>query len=189
MPPREDAEGLVINYGHATALKIKQADYLTMHRIVTNTSAISIWEAMAVNNCLENDCDLKDLVHNLQLSPERVAKAAELGSSWEEVLSEGVPDEFHDWLKETASNLRQSFRSALHEAIRRQVGPATQGMDRRETAQFLQGNYGHEELPWNISMDIFANDGRLMSRPRAGLWRHVRPHGARWGMNQEEENA
>jgi RNA ligase len=47
-PPRKGAEGLCVRYvDRPHIVKIKQADYVALHRIVTGLSERTVWEAMA----------------------------------------------------------------------------------------------------------------------------------------------
>lgn len=46
MSPRENAEGLVLRLGDSTHLKIKQEDYVRLHRIVSGLSEKTVWEAL-----------------------------------------------------------------------------------------------------------------------------------------------
>lgn len=52
-PPRTNAEGYVVLFENGERLKIKQDDYLAMHRIVTSLSAKVIWEQMQQGNAIE----------------------------------------------------------------------------------------------------------------------------------------
>lgn len=52
MPPRPNAEGVVVRSG-TEMVKIKQVDYVELHRIVTNLSPKSIWSRMVAGDTLE----------------------------------------------------------------------------------------------------------------------------------------
>jgi len=44
-PPRDDREGLVVHFTDADQrVKIKYAEYVRLHRIVTGLSARTVWE-------------------------------------------------------------------------------------------------------------------------------------------------
>jgi len=113
MPPRENAEGLVVHFVQADVrVKLKQADYLRLHRIVTNTTARSVWEALQTGGTLEEFLD-------------------------------NVPDEFHDWVTYTAQELEYRFsawitaaRSAYLEVLKSMNGAVLeQQLDRKTFAQ------------------------------------------------------
>ena len=52
IPPRENAEGLVVRYlDNELQLKVKQEDYLELHRSIFNSDNIRIWEEAAFADC------------------------------------------------------------------------------------------------------------------------------------------
>ena len=54
-PPRQNREGLVVHFvDDDIRVKIKQEDYVRLHRIVTGVSTTSIWEAMATGTSLDD---------------------------------------------------------------------------------------------------------------------------------------
>jgi RNA ligase len=73
---RENAEGVVVVTSDNRRVKLKQQDYVDMHRIVSNLSAKSVWEAMDGPNPL----NLEALVANI---PEEHAEwAREIGQGF-----------------------------------------------------------------------------------------------------------
>jgi RNA ligase len=83
-PPRDNAEGLVVRTYDDRMLKIKQEDYVALHRIVTGLSEKTVWEALS-------------------------------NGTFDELL-EKVPDEFHEWLKNTGEKFHQKFFVIAREA-------------------------------------------------------------------------
>ncbi len=71
-------EGYVLLFNTGLRVKIKHAEYVRLHRIVTGVSSKTIWEM------------LRD------------------GQSFDEVL-ECVPDEFHEWVKQTKNDLEERY--------------------------------------------------------------------------------
>lgn len=64
-PARENAEGFVL-FHHASGqrVKIKQEDYIRLHRILTNVNARSVWELLAAGeNPVETFADAPDEFH------------------------------------------------------------------------------------------------------------------------------
>lgn len=53
MPPRSNAEGIVVQSADDRLLKIKQEDYVRLHRIVTGLNERVVWEAMKDGNLNE----------------------------------------------------------------------------------------------------------------------------------------
>lgn len=64
-PPREGAEGLCVRFvGEDKIVKIKQEDYVALHKIVTGLSERSVWEHMVAGKPLsELICSLPDELH------------------------------------------------------------------------------------------------------------------------------
>lgn len=71
---RANAEGYVVRSGNKM-VKLKQADYVELHRIVTNLNERTIWEMLASGQKMWEICD-------------------------------GLPDEFHQFVVDTASRLQ-----------------------------------------------------------------------------------
>ncbi|MFC9973572.1 RNA ligase [Spirillospora sp. NPDC127200] len=64
-PPRPGAEGIVICFAHdATMVKVKQNDYVRLHRLVTGLNARAVWEALGAGNTIADICEpLPDEFH------------------------------------------------------------------------------------------------------------------------------
>lgn len=74
-PPRDNAEGVVVHFRESDMrVKLKQPDYVALHKIITGTSTIGVWERLRAGDDLA-------------------------------ALAENVPDEFYDWVKQTAHEL------------------------------------------------------------------------------------
>lgn len=106
--PRPNTEGYVVRFESGLRLKLKYADYVRLHRLLTQVSSKSIWEL------LKNGQDFAELIEN-------------------------VPDEFYDWVKETADKLRLGHTTLLQTAHDRYN--QVKDMDSRKLmAQELQGD-------------------------------------------------
>lgn len=89
LPPRPNAEGVVVRF-EATGLmvKIKQDDYVLLHRLVTGLSERSVWEHLAANTGTYT------------------------------ALLESIPDEFHGWVDDIAQALLAQHWAVLNEALK-----------------------------------------------------------------------
>lgn len=144
-PPRPNAEGLVVRYlpGSASAglmAKIKQEDYLALHRIVTGLTARRLWERSAVHAVLAADpgTPARRLGQLLRLDPFDVAAMIEAGPDWLEQVRQSVPEEFLDWIDETTNR-----QAGEVEALLASVATTTaevSGRDRREIAAAIAGH-------------------------------------------------
>lgn len=83
LPNRQNAEGLVIRYSNGSMLKVKQSDYVELHKIVTGLNKISVWETMRANN-----------------------------GQLDSLLSQ-LPDEFHAWVREEAAKIWDDYMEIL----------------------------------------------------------------------------
>lgn len=59
-PPRENAEGMVVWFNPTTAVKIKQDDYVALHKIVTGLSRKEVWRQMVAGTFDEWAAKLPD---------------------------------------------------------------------------------------------------------------------------------
>lgn len=63
--PRPGKEGVVIHdYVYGTRVKLKQEDYIALHRIVTGLNARSVWQAMVDDNVAELIQQIPDEFHD-----------------------------------------------------------------------------------------------------------------------------
>lgn len=139
-PPRTNAEGFVVFLPDKDVrVKIKQDDYVALHKIVTGLTKRRIWENVMEGKSLVDMCAI-------------------------------VPDEWHDWLKNTYFELVNNVARI-------------NGQVRAEYAVAL------EDLPKNFTQKEFAM--RVKDRPYSGLifkyhakkdviqeiWKMVKPRG------------
>ncbi|RCG27214.1 2'-5' RNA ligase [Sphaerisporangium album] len=173
MPPRPGAEGLVVRQldtGHM--VKIKQEDYVRLHAIVTRTSARNVWEFCAVDACKHLITVPKHWGSRIGLDPERATAILAMGPDWEHHLIEGVPDEFHTWIRTTISRLRAQATD-LHKqltATAREL-EALYGDDRKAfAADALQRDHFGELFLLRDRRDITTNVWKLIYPPAEKPW-------------------
>lgn len=65
LPPRKGKEGVVVSlFGSGKMVKIKQEDYVALHKLVTRLSARSVWERMGAGETVSDICaQLPDEFH------------------------------------------------------------------------------------------------------------------------------
>lgn len=112
MPPRENAEGIVVRCLKSGAMvKLKQEDYVNLHRIVTGLNARAVWQAMVDGK------SINDLVADL-------------------------PDEFHGFARDTAARICADVddrRGRAYEEYNRVIASLPNGFSRRDFAEAAKG--------------------------------------------------
>ena len=180
--PRKNAEGLVVRYlpGGPLAgmqLKIKQLDYINLHRIVTGLTARKLWERSAVHAALADDPTIapRRLGQVLRLDAADVQAMVDAGPDWLEQVRQSVPEEFLDWIAETSD--RQAAQVC---AILADVAAAVaevSGMERKDIAARIVENP-------HRGMVFAALDGRSILLQ---AWAAVRPAADRgFGVRGED---
>src|SRR5687767_3323913 len=115
MPPRKNAEGVVVYFHDADErLKIKQEDYLSLHKIVFGLNERSVW------NDLMSGLFVSDIIENL-------------------------PDEFHQFVNDTANKLYQQhdeIYASIVSEYGKIYDSLKQGFSRKDFAQLaIQSKY------------------------------------------------
>lgn len=98
--PRKNAEGMVAYFGDGKRVKIKQADYMALHRVITGTTVRRLWTFLAVNACKQHIDKPKFWASKLRIDPAEAAEVLAAGDDWQEKMLAGVPDEFFGWCRE-----------------------------------------------------------------------------------------
>lgn len=169
LPDRANAEGVVVRLcDSSTLVKIKQADYVALHRIVTNTSARHLWEYLVVHELRALITDPRHWGSFLGLDPARAEEILAVGPDWLAQMLDGVPDEFHTWVRTTLSGLRADFHEQLE--YQRAVADFVKAKYADPALQFqqLQDNVYQREL-----MRIIRGEGDLSLQMR--VWRELCP--------------
>lgn len=179
MEPRPNCEGLVVHYHHNDLrIKIKQDDYVALHRILTMTTARTVWEYLAVDACRHLIAAPKHWGSRLNLDPVRAAEILAVGPDWMARLTEGVPDEFHGWLRSTIAAILAEVdgtRAALETEAAELI--LAHGADRRAFAQAVAGH------PHAGAMFLLL-DGRDIT---TYLWKAAYPPAEKaWGARSED---
>lgn len=117
-PTRHGAEGLVVRYTDRrdVIVKLKQPDYVAMHRVLTCTSAHTLWSYLAVNACKHIIADPLHWGTYVGLDPARAAEVIAVGEDWLDDVLGGVPDEFYEWVQATVDRLRGEVAATMTDA-------------------------------------------------------------------------
>jgi T4 RnlA family RNA ligase len=122
-----NTEGFIVRFSNGDRCKIKFADYVKLHRVLTNCSSYDIWE-------------------NLK----------EFDKLPEEMLQD-VPDEFYDWVHGVEWKLRKNYNHIENLHMAHLSSTLRYGLDRKEFAlrvQELEGvNHGLIFAMYNSKQD------------------------------------
>lgn len=148
-PPRKNAEGIVVHFprtGHR--IKLKQADYMALHRIITGTNARRLWTFLAVNACKQR-IDAPNLwASKLRIDPAEAVEVLEAGDDWQEKMLAGVPDEFFGWCRRVIAGIELDVH-AIRDEVGIVVGGLPEGATRKEIAARL-GFSPHSGAVFNV---------------------------------------
>ena len=179
--PRPNAEGLVVRYlagPHAdTLVKLKQDDYVALHRIVTGLTARRLWERAAVHAAAEAGMDAHRIGHQLRLDPIDVTAILDAGPGWLDTLRQTAPEEFTAWIDSTLAQLHRlaaDLQAEVHQAA-----TALAGLDRKEAAAAIATNPRR-------GMVFAALDGKPVL---AQAWAAIRPEAERPYRDRTEDVA
>lgn len=135
----EEAEGYVLRWAlDDYRVKVKFEDYVRLHRLVTGTTARTIWEALVAGQ------DVDEILYH-------------------------VPEEFEQWVRETAAGLKQQFRRIVLDAYNEYFRLRPLADDRKEFAL--------EAVKWEHPDLLFMLlDGRDIA---PAVWKRLRPKAER----------
>lgn len=149
---RPNSEGWVLWTDSQTAVKIKQQDYIELHRIVTGLSRKSVWRALSK------------------------------GEDEFKALLEQLPDELYAWADGVAKELRENYAAIMREADFHYQATledwdwsegSPQEIDRKLFAQDVAAN-----TPKQYAGFMFAFlDGKI-GQVQDKIWRMVEPSGS-----------
>lgn len=157
----EGEEGFVLYWPHSGfRCKVKSADYIALHRILTNTSAREIWRYLTVNaNRTRIAADKPQLWGSrLGIDPKRAQQILSVGDNWFEQMIEGVPDEFYQWVQDTISSIEKNVEAYVMKVVEggNQVRYSAHGDARKmyDLSQHFEHKYSGAVLRYAQSSDI-----------------------------------
>jgi RNA ligase len=99
LEPRSNVEGVVLQLAEraegSLLVKIKQADYVALHRIITGLNEKHIWERLVVEACHPYVPDPKFWGTFLGIDPKDAEQYLATKSEWRE----SIPEEFNEWIE------------------------------------------------------------------------------------------
>lgn len=128
--PRPNAEGLVVRFiATDERVKLKQDDYVMLHRIITTCTARRLWAFLAVNACpMPDGANPQYYATVLEMDPADAIRINAVGPDWMDTFLTGVPDEFYAWVKArveeftTAVDKLRTEITTIYEQMRAEIG-------------------------------------------------------------------
>ena len=118
LPPRPNAEGVVVHFGKSDKrVKVKQEDYVRLHRLITGMNARVIWEQLG-----------------LGLAPDQICQ--------------GVPEEFWPWIRQVADELESEHARLMgltYKQYEQIISTMPEGWTRKDFAEQANRSYCR---PW-----------------------------------------
>jgi RNA ligase len=101
-------EGYVIRYANGVRAKVKLAEYVRLHKVLTGITERDIWRMLGMLKYADQPPKL--VAKALGCSVDEVAVIAAAGVSPLDALLDAVPDEFDQWVKSVAARLEFQAR-------------------------------------------------------------------------------
>lgn len=160
-----DAEGWVIRYVSGIRAKVKFAEYVRLHKVLTGVNARDIWRALAVT-VLGPAADAKRTAQALNCSAADIEALRRVADPLEALL-DGVPDEFDAWVRGICADLTE-HAAALEAEI--EDAFAERAHLRDDRAAFARSAQGLDPA---VKAAMFLKlDGKNLD---LHIWRNIRP--------------
>lgn len=112
-----DAEGWVIRFDSGARAKIKIAEYVRLHKVLTGINARDVWRALAVT-IIDGKIEAKRVAQALNCSAAEIDAMRQVADPLEAIL-DNVPDEFDAWVRGICAQL-----TAAADALRGRIEAA-----------------------------------------------------------------
>lgn len=154
--PRKNAEGLVVRFLNTGQLvKIKQEDYVLLHRLLFNLTPKTIYTHMVARECRPHIKEDKHWGSFLGVDCIEIQKSLDgFGEDWyHSVVSQsGFPDEVVDWVELTTKQIKESAENYL-QSSKDIMDSEFMGWDRRTQYQAVKDH------PMNSAIMKYLSNG------------------------------
>jgi RNA ligase len=157
-------------------IKLKQDEYVSLHRLITGCTARRLWESLAVNACAPHG-DVKFLTRKLFLAPDRINGILTVGAAWLGPFTRDVPEEFRDWVLQRVTEMESAVgwrRHRLREGFGILLGMSGwedgQERDRPISKRFAEIARAKCPDDFNLMMSLWRGH-----EIESTLWREIRP--------------
>lgn len=184
LPPRPNAEGIVVRFPDGTMTKIKQDDYISLHRTLSNLSPKYIWESMMAEQMKSAGID-SDRIVRAGIPERHVASVAEHGDAMTSI-KDVMPEEWYDWIEERHSEIKTAFNAEMGR-IYEMRDSIPENLGQKERAAYVQSNF--ERSDWGYLMPPRFNE----PMSKVNVLKKLRPTGTdpemAFGVMGDEDEA
>lgn len=141
-----NSEGFVVRFQSGVRAKLKFAEYVRLHRIVTGVSTKTAYQHLGVSR-LREDFDDKAIGRALGMPPEEVANLRRVADPVQSLIDE-CPDEMFDWL----DGVLQGFEKQIEEIVsdaQALFDTLPQG-DRKAAASIVSASSAHKGVVFKM---------------------------------------
>jgi RNA ligase len=167
-----DDEGFVLRFADGTRVKVKYAEYVRLHRLMTGVTERDVWRAVAFDDMMARRFLLKDIAPVLKCSKDELDKmlAAPYGAL--ATIVDGTPDEFDAWIRSVEASLLERQNALLQEAVLAytNVMALVGAGDRGTFARTLMETYGSHKTVMSLCFSLLDNKPLLPT-----IWKSLYP--------------
>ncbi len=163
LEPRKNAEGVVVRFlSDGSLVKIKQADYVALHKLITGLNERAVWERIGAGETVETIC-------------------------------EALPDEFHGWVQDVATELemqQQHIINCARDAYKMADRVSSERHDQNTTEREARADFAAEATRISdkrlVPLLFMLYDGREI---RSTVWKSLRPSAQKYLVPTSEATA
>jgi RNA ligase len=166
-PPRPNSEGLVVYFPQTDErIKLKQEDYVALHRVLTGLNPRNLWEFLCVNNCKGYITETKRW-QSIGLDPARATQILAAGEDWFETMIANVPDEFFDWAKAKIAEIQGAVNTVAKEIYSEFNNLLDSSPDRKTFSELVRGKphapalfllYDNKQIATYLWKQVYPSD-------------------------------
>lgn len=178
-----DSEGFVVRFvlgddRPSVRTKVKLAEYVRLHRILTGLTSRDVYERVAVQHMRDEGFTAKQAAYAALMDPAEAASLMELPDTLAPLL-ERVPDEFYDWIRRLTDDLYSRYAEVEAEA--RALFESYDGDPAADRKRFALWAKEHGKSTASILFNMA--DGRPYG---SVIWRMLRPEGGETFVQDDE---
>ena len=167
MPPRKNAEGFVVRFKDGTMVKVKQEDYMILHKKLSNLTPRLIWEHMYARALMDSGVDTGRIVR-MGIPESVMTMLAKHDNDLMITLKDDMPEEWYDYIEETYKSVQDNVDAQM-ERIKKLRASIPTDISQKERALYVKDNF--DSVDHGFLMTPKFDELRV----RASLMKDARP--------------